>query len=132
MGARAAAVLGTQQVFFAVLATTTTLAAVFVPLSFLPGQTGGLFREFGFTLAIAVLLSSVTALTLCPVLAARMLRPIGSNADGVDGPGWRGAGRGSTPLPCALCLAAPLVSVAVAVAVRGAGGRKRYRLCARN
>ena len=75
MGARAAAVLGTKQVFFAVLATTTTLAAVFVPLSFLPGQTGGLFREFGFTLAIAVLLSSVTALTLCPVLAARMLKP---------------------------------------------------------
>ncbi|PZQ99238.1 MAG: multidrug transporter AcrB [Cereibacter sphaeroides] len=74
MGARAAAVLGTQQVFFAVVATTTTLAAVFIPLSFLPGQTGGLFREFGFTLAISVLLSSVTALTLCPVLASRMLR----------------------------------------------------------
>ena len=38
--------------FFAVIATTATLAAVFVPLSFLPGQTGGLFREFGFVLAI--------------------------------------------------------------------------------
>jgi HAE1 family hydrophobic/amphiphilic exporter-1 len=75
MGARAAAVLGTEQVFFAVLATTTTLAAVFVPLSFLPGQTGGLFREFGFTLAVSVLLSSITALTLTPVLAAKLLRP---------------------------------------------------------
>src|SRR5690606_25751979 len=53
-GPRAAAVLGTQEVFFAVLATPLTLAAVFVPLSFLPGQTGRLFREFGFTLAIAV------------------------------------------------------------------------------
>ncbi len=74
MGARAAAVMGTQQVFFAVIATTTTLAAVFIPLSFLPGQTGGLFREFGFTLAISVLLSSITALTLCPVLASRLLR----------------------------------------------------------
>ncbi|MBY0397656.1 MAG: efflux RND transporter permease subunit, partial [Thermoleophilia bacterium] len=73
-GPRAAAVLGTDQVFFAVIATTTTLAAVFVPLSFLPGQTGGLFREFGFTLAIAVLLSAVTALTLCPVLSSRLLR----------------------------------------------------------
>jgi HAE1 family hydrophobic/amphiphilic exporter-1 len=71
MGARAAAVLGTEQVFFAVLATTTTLAAVFVPLSFLPGQTGGLFREFGFTLAIAVLLSSATTLRLC--LAAPLI-----------------------------------------------------------
>lgn len=74
MGARAAAVLGTQQVFFAVVTTTATLAAVFVPLSFLPGQAGGLFREFGFTLAMAVMLSSVVALTLCPVLASRLLR----------------------------------------------------------
>ncbi|GGF74039.1 hydrophobic/amphiphilic exporter-1, HAE1 family [Mameliella alba] len=73
MGARAAAVLGTRQVFFAVVTTTATLAAVFVPLSFLPGQAGGLFREFGFTLAMAVLLSSVVALTLCPVLASRLL-----------------------------------------------------------
>ena len=73
MGARAAAVLGTQEVFFAVVTTTATLAAVFVPLSFLSGQAGGLFREFGFTLAMAVLLSSVVALTLCPVLASRIL-----------------------------------------------------------
>jgi HAE1 family hydrophobic/amphiphilic exporter-1 len=73
MGPRAAAVLGTQEVFFAVLATTATLAAVFIPLSFLPGQMGGLFREFGFVLAFAVALSSVTALTLCPMLASRML-----------------------------------------------------------
>ncbi len=73
MGPRAAAVLGTQEVFFAVLATTATLAAVFIPLSFLPGQIGGLFREFGFVLAIAVGLSSITALTLCPMLASRML-----------------------------------------------------------
>jgi HAE1 family hydrophobic/amphiphilic exporter-1 len=51
MGPRAAAVLGTQEVFFAVIATTATLAAVFMPISFLPGQTGGLFREFGFVLA---------------------------------------------------------------------------------
>lgn len=73
MGPRAAAVLGTQEVFFAVLATTATLAAVFIPLSFLPGQLGGLFREFGFVLAFAVGLSSITALTLCPMLASRML-----------------------------------------------------------
>ena len=74
MGVRAAAVLGTRQVFFAVVTTTATLAAVFIPLSFLPGQAGGLFREFGFTLAMAVLLSSVVALSLCPVLASKMLR----------------------------------------------------------
>ncbi|MDO9418798.1 efflux RND transporter permease subunit [Pararhizobium sp.] len=73
LGARAAAVLGTMEVFFAVIATTLTLAAVFVPLSFLPGQTGGLFREFGFVLAFSILLSAFVALTLCPMLASRML-----------------------------------------------------------
>ncbi len=73
MGPRAAAVLGTQEVFFAVIATTATLVAVFVPLSFLPGQAGGLFREFGFVLAISVFLSSIVALSLCPMLASRLL-----------------------------------------------------------
>lgn len=74
MGPRAAAVLGTNEVFFAVIATTATLVAVFVPLSFLPGQTGGLFREFGFVLAMAILLSAVVSLSLCPMLASRMLK----------------------------------------------------------
>lgn len=74
LGSRAAAVIGTREVFFAVITTTATLAAVFVPLSFLPGKAGGLFREFGFTLAIAVLLSSFVALSLCPMLASRLLR----------------------------------------------------------
>ncbi|MBY3226564.1 efflux RND transporter permease subunit [Rhizobium laguerreae] len=73
MGPRAAAVLGTREVFFAVIATTATLAAVFIPLSFLPGQVGGLFREFGFVLAFSVGLSSIVALTLCPMLASRTL-----------------------------------------------------------
>ena len=86
MGARAAAVLGTQQVFFAVVTTTATLAAVFVPLSFLGGQAGALFREFGFTLAMAVLLSSVVALTLCPVLASRILKEAAPGA-GPQAPG---------------------------------------------
>lgn len=69
---RAAAVLGTRQVFFAVLATTATLASVFVPISFLPGTAGRLFQEFGFVLAIAVLISSFVALSLVPALAARL------------------------------------------------------------
>ncbi|ODT49719.1 efflux RND transporter permease subunit [Devosia sp. 63-57] len=73
-GPRAAAVLGTQEVFFAVIATTLTLAAVFVPLSFLEGQSGQLFREFGFTLAIAVLLSSIVALSMGPMVASRFLK----------------------------------------------------------
>lgn len=74
MGPKAAAVIGTRQVFFAVVTTTAVLAAVFIPLSFLPGKAGGLFREFGFVLAIAVTISSLVALTLCPVLASRLLK----------------------------------------------------------
>ena len=68
----AAAVIGTRQVFFAVLATTATLVSVFVPIAFLPGQAGRLFTEFGFVLAIAVVISSFVALTLCPMLASRL------------------------------------------------------------
>ncbi len=74
MGAFAAAAEGTNEVFFAVISTTVTLAAVFIPISFLPGQAGGVFSEFGFVLAFAVTLSSITALSLAPVMAA-MLDP---------------------------------------------------------
>ncbi|MGJ8544629.1 MAG: efflux RND transporter permease subunit [Sulfitobacter sp.] len=70
MGAFAAAAAGTNEVFFAVISTTATLAAVFIPISFMPGQAGGVFSEFGFVLAFAVTLSSITALTLAPVMAA--------------------------------------------------------------
>src|SRR5687768_1809044 len=74
MGPRAAAVLGARQVFFAVVATTATLAAVFIPISFFPGTAGRLFAEFGFVMAFSVGLSMVVALTLCPMLASRMLK----------------------------------------------------------
>ncbi len=66
---------GANQVFFAVISTSATLIAVFVPLSFLQGEIGKLFSEFGVTLAIAVALSSFVALSLCPVIAARVLKP---------------------------------------------------------
>jgi hydrophobic/amphiphilic exporter-1 (mainly G- bacteria), HAE1 family len=75
LGPRAAAVLGTREVFFAVVATTATLVAVFVPISFLPSQAGRLFAEFGFVMAIAVALSSFVALSLGPMLAARLAEP---------------------------------------------------------
>ncbi len=69
---RAAAVLGTRQVFFAVVATTATLISVFLPISFLPSTAGRLFTEFGFVLAVAVTISSFVALTICPMLASRL------------------------------------------------------------
>lgn len=71
LGRRAAAVLGTRQVFFAVIATTAVLVSVFVPISFLPSEAGRLFREFGFVLALAVIISSFVALSLVPAMAAR-------------------------------------------------------------
>jgi hydrophobic/amphiphilic exporter-1 (mainly G- bacteria), HAE1 family len=71
-GPRAAAVLGARQVFFAVLATTATLIAVFVPISFLPSTAGRFFAEFGFTMAFAVSISSFVALSLSPMMASRI------------------------------------------------------------
>jgi len=68
----AAAVLGTRQVFFAVIATTATLVSVFIPIAFLPGRAGALFSEFGFVLAVAVAISSFVALSLGPMLASRI------------------------------------------------------------
>lgn len=67
-----AAVTGSHEIGFAVIATTLTLAAVFVPISFLPGEVGRLFSEFGFTLAAAVLFSALVALTLTPMLASKL------------------------------------------------------------
>lgn len=71
-GPRAAAVLGTREIVFAVLATTATLVAVFIPVSFMPGIVGNLFSEFGFVMAFSVTVSSFVALTLCPMLAAKI------------------------------------------------------------
>ena len=68
----AASVMGTRQVFFAVLATTATLISVFLPIAFLPSTAGKLFTEFGFVLAVAVGISSFVALSLCPMLASRL------------------------------------------------------------
>lgn len=69
-----AAVHGARQVAFAVIATTLTLVAVFVPVAFQKGQTGRLFYEFGLTLALAVVVSSFVALSLTPMLCSRLLR----------------------------------------------------------
>ncbi|MCB1837578.1 MAG: efflux RND transporter permease subunit, partial [Alcanivoracaceae bacterium] len=69
-----AAYLGARQVGFAIVATTLTLVAVFVPISFMGGDTGRLFSEFGFTLSAAVIVSSVVALSLAPMLCSRWLK----------------------------------------------------------
>ncbi|HRO49883.1 MAG TPA: efflux RND transporter permease subunit [Hyphomicrobium sp.] len=74
-GPRAAAVLGTYEIVFAVLSTTAVLIAVFVPISFMPGIVGNLFSEFGFVLAFAVTISSFVALTVVPMMASKLGAP---------------------------------------------------------
>ncbi|NVK55904.1 MAG: efflux RND transporter permease subunit [Alteromonadaceae bacterium] len=83
LGARAAAVIGTREVFFAVIATTAVLASVFIPIAFLPSTAGRLFREFGGVLAGSVIISSFVALSLVPALTARL--PIKNKVAGKRG-----------------------------------------------
>jgi len=68
-----AAFRGTRQVGFAVLATTAVLVSVFVPITFMEGDTGRLFSEFAVTLTAAVIFSSFVALSLSPMLASKLL-----------------------------------------------------------
>ncbi len=67
-----ASIAGTNQVFFAVLATSMTLVAVFLPISLMEGKVGRLFTEFGVVMALVVLVSTTVALTLCPMLASKL------------------------------------------------------------
>ncbi len=69
-----AATKGTSEIFFAVISTTITLAAVFLPLIFLRGITGRLFIEFGVVIAGSVIISAFVALTLTPMLSSRLLK----------------------------------------------------------
>ena len=65
---------GSAEIFFAVISTTVALASVFIPVIFLQGLTGRLFREFGIVVAGAVIISSFVALTLTPMLSTRILK----------------------------------------------------------
>ncbi len=65
---------GSKEIYFAILSTTVTLAAVFLPVIFLQGLTGRLFREFGMVVAGTILVSALVSLTLTPMMAARMLK----------------------------------------------------------
>ncbi len=70
-----AAIKGSNEIFFAVISISVTLAAVFLPVIFLEGFVGRLFREFGVVLAAAVLISAFVALTLTPMLNAYLMKP---------------------------------------------------------
>jgi HAE1 family hydrophobic/amphiphilic exporter-1 len=132
MGPRASAVLGTRQVFFAVLSTTATLVAVFVPISFFPGVAGRLFSEFGFVLAFAVMLSAFVALTLSPMLASRLISDKESD-HGTHNPVGRAVvafGEACVRLYARLlnaALAAPMIVIIIAMVFAG-GAYFAYRL----
>ncbi len=70
----AAAIKGSREIGFAVIAMTLTLAAVYAPIAFTPGRTGRLFLEFAVTLAGAVIISGFVALTLTPMMCSRLLK----------------------------------------------------------
>jgi multidrug efflux pump len=69
-----AAVEGSKEIYFAVISTTITLAAVFLPVIFLQGITGRLFREFGIVVAGSVIISAFVSLTLTPMLSSKLLK----------------------------------------------------------
>lgn len=69
-----AGILGAKEIFFAVVATSLSLVSVFLPIMFLGGTTGRLFREFGVVIAGAVIISSFVALTLTPMLSTKILK----------------------------------------------------------
>jgi multidrug efflux pump len=91
----AAALDASQEIGFAIVATTIALVAVFVPVAFLTGRVGRLFNEFGIAVAVSVLISGFVALTLTPMLCSRLLRrhELGHEADVPDN-GAPAAGEG--------------------------------------
>ena len=75
-----AGVEGSKEIFFAVISTTITLTAVFLPIIFLQGLTGRLFREFGMVVAGTVIISTIVSLTLTPMMSSRILKKTTSQA----------------------------------------------------
>ena len=75
LSAKDAAIRAMEQVSAPIVATTLVMLAVFAPVSFLPGIVGEIYRQFGVTISIAVVISSIVALTLSPALSALILRP---------------------------------------------------------
>jgi HAE1 family hydrophobic/amphiphilic exporter-1 len=70
---------GAKEISFSILSMTLSLAVVFIPLVFMSGQVGRVFRETSITIIVAILASGVVSLTLTPMMCARMLKPIQKN-----------------------------------------------------
>jgi multidrug efflux pump len=122
---RVAAARGSSQVAFAVLATTTVLIAVFLPIAFLEGNIGRLFAELAVTMAAAVAISAFVALSLTPMMCSLLLRPVSGDGavsrlvHGVTdalGHAYRGALQAALDAPV-LILLAFAASIAATVAL---------------
>lgn len=118
-----AAIKGSREIGFAVVAMTMTLAAVYAPVAFSPGRTGRLFTEFALTLAGAVIVSGFVALTLTPMMCSRMLKhdPKPGRVFMAMERGFRAMERGYKTL-VALALKARVLVVLFALGVAGAAG----------
>lgn len=88
-----ASFIGAREIAFAVIATTLTLISVFVPIAFMEGQTGRLFREFGITLATAIFFSGVVARTLTPMLCSKLLSAHHGRVHRITEPYFQGMNR---------------------------------------
>jgi hydrophobic/amphiphilic exporter-1 (mainly G- bacteria), HAE1 family len=78
-----AALNGSKEIGFTIVSMTLSLAAVFIPVLFMAGILGRLFREFAVTITVAILISGLVSITLTPMLCSRFLRPLGAGRQGV-------------------------------------------------
>ncbi|HEV2559099.1 MAG TPA: efflux RND transporter permease subunit [Microvirga sp.] len=107
---------GAREIGFAVIATTATLMAVFVPLAFMTGNTGRLFREFAITLAASIFFSGVVARTLTPMMCSKLMVPAHGRIQRITEPVFTGMNNGYRWL-LSRALRAPLVILALGVVV---------------
>ncbi|MGE4245379.1 MAG: efflux RND transporter permease subunit, partial [Parvibaculaceae bacterium] len=110
-----ASVLGARQVTFAIIATSLTLCAVFLPISMLEGDIGKLFVEFGVVMAASVLISTYVSLSACPALASKILKSGAHNPDAAAGGRLGRAYRGLL----VRLLDLPVVVIGVTVVIAG-------------
>src|ERR1700675_3830211 len=78
--ALAASINSAKEIIFTILSMTISLAAVFIPLVFMPGLVGRIFREFAITIVVSILASGLVSLTLTPLMCARLLKPRGEGS----------------------------------------------------
>lgn len=126
-----AALKSMKQVTGPIIATTSVLLAMFVPVCFLPGITGVMYRQFGITISVAVFISMINALTLSPALCALLLKPVDPNRRKFFFFRWFDAGfdkltRGYSSIVKSLLRKSVLVLLLYAV--MGAGALKLYTL----